>query len=73
LNYYTADIKQHYCRLFSLDSNHSSYYFIKCFLCNDSHFIKDCEFFSNVKQNAQKKTNRLTVIKLYRLTAVKLY
>ncbi len=73
LNYCIADIKQYYCRSFSLNSNHSSYCFIKCFLCNSFHFIKDCEFLSNVKQDTQKKISRLITVKLYRLTAVKLY
>jgi len=72
-NHYIANIKQHYCRSFSLDSDHSSHYFIKCFLCNSSHFIKDCEFLSDVKQDAQKKASRSTAVKLHRLTAVKLY
>ncbi len=73
LNYCIADIKQHYCRSFSSDSDHFSHHFIKYFLCNDSHFIKDCKFLPDVKQDAQKKTSRLTAVKLHRLTAVKLY
>jgi len=73
LNHCTANIKQHYCKSFSLDSNHFSCCFIKCFLCNNFYFIKDCEFLSDIKQNTQKKTSRLTAIKLHRLTAVKLY
>ncbi len=51
-NHCIADIKQHYCRSFSSDSDYFSYCFIKYFLCNDSYFIKDCEFLSDVKQDA---------------------
>ncbi len=73
LNYCIANIKQHYCRSFSSDSDHSSYCFIKCFLYNNFHFIKDCKFLSDVKQNTQKRASRLTAVKLCRLTAVNLY
>ncbi len=73
LNYCIVNIKQHYCRSFSSNSNHSSHYFIKYFLCNDFHFIKDCKFLSDIKQDTQKRASRLTVIKLCRLTAVNLY
>jgi len=55
LNYCTANIKQHYCRSFSSDSDHSSHHFIKYFLCNSSHFIKDCEFLPDVKWDAQRR------------------
>jgi len=72
-NHHTADIKQHYCRSFSSDSDHPPHCFTKCFLCNSPHFIKDCKFLSDVKQDAQKKASRLTAVKLHRLTAVKLY
>jgi len=72
-NHCTADIKQHYHRSFSSDSDHPSHYSIKCFLCNSSHFIKDCKFLPDTKQDAQKKASRSTAVKLHRLTAVKLY
>jgi len=72
-NHCTADTKRHYCRSFSSDSDCPSHRFTKCFLCNNPHFIKDCEFLPDAKRDTQKKASRLTAIKLHRLTAVKLY
>jgi len=73
LNYCTVNIKQHYHRSFSSNSDHSFCCFIKYFLCNSFHFIKDCKFLFNIKQDTQKRASRLTVIKLCRLIAVNLY
>lgn len=46
---------------------------VKCFLCSDTHFIWDCEFLLDIKQDTQRKASRSTAVKLHRLTAVKLH